>query len=51
MCIRDREKLEEQFLGDFGEDDWYGGISNYLDACEEYLTKADACLLYTSRCV
>ena len=37
-----KEKLEEQFLGDFGEDDWYGGISNYLDACEEYLTKADA---------
>lgn len=37
-----QEKLEEQFLGDFGENDWYGGISNYLDACEEYLTKADA---------
>ena len=37
-----KEKLEEQFLGDFGENDWYGGISNYLDACEEYLTKADA---------
>lgn len=37
-----QEKLEERFLGDFGEDDWYGGISNYLDACEEYLTKADA---------
>ena len=41
-----QEKLEEQFLGDFGENDWYGGISNYLDACEEYLTKADA----ASRC-
>ena len=37
-----QEKLEEQFLGDFGENDWYGGISNYLDTCEEYLTKADA---------
>ena len=37
-----QEKLEEQFLDDFGENDWYGGISNYLDACEEYLTKADA---------
>ena len=37
-----QEKLEEQFLGDFGRNDWYGGISNYLDACEEYLMKADA---------
>ena len=36
-----QEKLEEQFLGDFGENDWYGGISNYLDACDEFLTKAD----------
>lgn len=37
-----QEKLEEKFLGFFEYDDWYGGISNYLDACEEYLTKADA---------
>lgn len=36
-----QEKLEERFLGDFGEDDWYGGISNYLDACDEYLTLAE----------
>ena len=37
-----QEKLEEQFLGDFGDNDWYGGISHYLDACDEFLTKADA---------
>lgn len=37
-----QEELEERFLGDFGDNDWYGGISNYLDACDEFLTKADA---------
>ena len=37
-----QEKLEERFLGDLGDNDWYGGISDYLDACDEYLTKADA---------
>lgn len=36
-----QEQLEGRFLGDFGNDDWYGGISNYLDACDEYLTKAE----------
>ena len=36
-----QEKLEEQFLGDFGDNDWYGGISDYLDACGEFLTKAE----------
>lgn len=36
-----QEKLEEQFLGFFEYDDWYGGISHYLDACDEFLTKAD----------
>ena len=35
-----QEKLEERFLKDFGYDDWYGGISNYLDTCDEFLTKA-----------
>lgn len=35
-----QERLEERFLGTFGDDDWYGGISNYLDACDEFLTKA-----------
>lgn len=37
-----KEELEERFLGDFGDNDWYGGISHYLDACDEFLTKADA---------
>ena len=36
-----QEKLEERFLDDFGDNDWYGGISDYLDACDEFLTKAD----------
>lgn len=35
------EKLEDAFLGDFGRDDWYGGISHYLDACDRYLTQAE----------
>ena len=36
-----QEKLEERFLDDFGDNDWYGGISDYLDACDEFLTKAE----------
>lgn len=36
-----QEKLEERFLGDFGDNDWYGGISSYLDACDEFLTNAE----------
>lgn len=36
-----QEQLEERFLGYFGEDDWYRGISHYLDACDEFLTKAE----------
>ena len=36
-----QEKLEERFLDDFGDNDWYGGISNYLDTCDEFLTRAD----------
>lgn len=35
-----QEQLEERFLGTFGDDDWYGGITKYLDACDEFLTKA-----------
>lgn len=37
-----QEKLEKAFLGNFKEDDWYGGVSNYLSTCDEYLTRADA---------
>lgn len=36
-----QEELEERFLGDFEDNDWYGGISSYLDACNEFLTKAE----------
>lgn len=37
-----QKKLEETFLTDFGYDDWYGGISHYLNTCDEFLTKADS---------
>ena len=37
-----QKKLEDAFLDDFGENDWYGGISDYLDECDEFLAKADA---------
>ena len=36
-----QEQLEAEFLGDFGRNDWYGGISHYLDACDAYLTQAE----------
>lgn len=36
-----QEKLEEAFLGYLGYDDWYGGISSYLEACDQYLTMAE----------
>lgn len=32
--------LEDSFLPEFGDSDWYGGFSGYLSACDEYLTKA-----------
>lgn len=37
-----QEMLEERFLGSFGDNDWYGGITNYLNGCEEFLAKAEA---------
>lgn len=37
-----QEQLEEAFLGDFGSNDWYTGISNYLHTCDDFLTKAEA---------
>lgn len=37
-----QEQLEKSFLDDFGKNDWYGGISHYLDTCDAYLAKADA---------
>lgn len=37
-----QEMLEDVFLDNLGKDDWYGGFSDYREACEEYLVKADA---------
>ncbi len=36
-----QEQLEAAFLSDFGNDDWYSGISHYLNTSDEYLTLAD----------
>ena len=36
-----QEQLEDAFLSDFGSDEWYSGVSHYLDTCDEYLTLAD----------
>ena len=36
-----QEQLEDEFLGYFGNNDWYGGILHYLDACDEFLTRAE----------
>lgn len=36
-----QEKLGERFLEDLSYDDWYGGVSNYLNACDEFLIKAE----------
>lgn len=35
-----KEKMAEAFLDEFGEDDWYGGFTEYLDCCERYLNLA-----------
>ena len=34
------EQLENAFLGDLGNDDWYGGSYKYLRACGQYLASA-----------
>ena len=36
-----QKELEDAFLGYFGDNDWYGGVSHYLDTCDEYLTLAE----------
>lgn len=35
-----QEQLEDEFLDDFHNDDWYDGFQDYIDACDEYLGKA-----------
>lgn len=36
-----QEQLEEAFLDNFADNDWYGGFSDYIEACGEYLAKAE----------
>ena len=36
------EELEERFLSYFGDNDWNGGVSSYLTACDEFLELAEA---------
>lgn len=36
-----QKELEDAFFGYFGDNDWYGGVSHYLDTCDEYLTRAE----------
>ena len=36
------EQLEERFLSLFSGGSWYSGVSEYLAACDEYLTLAEA---------
>ena len=35
-----QEQIEDAFLDNFRQNDWYGGFSNYLTACGEYLALA-----------
>ncbi len=35
-----QEKLEEAFLDNFSENDWYGGFADYITQCSVYLQKA-----------
>ena len=37
-----QELMEEEFLDNFRDDDWYGGFSDYLEVCAEYLARAEA---------
>ena len=37
-----QELMEEEFLDDFRDDDWYGGFEDYLEVCDEYLARAEA---------
>lgn len=36
------QKMEDEFLDDFREDDWYGGFSDYLSCCDTCIAKAAA---------
>lgn len=34
--------MEDRFLSNFSDGDWYDGVSNYLTACDEFLELAEA---------
>lgn len=36
------KQLEKSFLPQFGHDDWYGGFTGFLKACDLYLAQAEA---------
>lgn len=36
-----QEQLEKEFTDNFEQNDWYGGFSDYVKTCGEYLAKAD----------
>lgn len=36
------QQMEEKFLDDFRENDWYGGFLDYVNCCDDYLTRAEA---------
>lgn len=36
------QKMEEEFLDNFGENDWYGGFFDYVNCCDDFLTRAEA---------
>ena len=36
------EQLEGRFLGQFSDGNWYIGAAEYLTACDEYLSLAEA---------
>lgn len=33
-------RMEEEFLDDLGENDWYEGFADYIEVCDEYLERA-----------
>lgn len=37
-----KEAMAEVFLDNFGNNDWYGGFSDYIDICGEYLSLEEA---------
>jgi len=36
-----KDQLEDEFLPEFGDDEWFDGFEDYLNACDEYLLAAE----------